>query len=141
MTAINTHHASENADRTALTDLVTDLERVQFDVESFLALHTADAIIVNLAGRRVLGAAALREAMTAAMASPLAQVRTTFEIDDIRFPAEDVAIVSATKHVHDERDGTASGALPTQGRLTYVAARTSDGWRIASAQTTPILGA
>ena len=40
---------------------------------------------MNFGGRRVAGKDALRQAMTAALATPLANVTTTAEIDDIRF--------------------------------------------------------
>ncbi len=61
---------------------------------------------------------------------------TTAEIDDIRFPRPDVAIVSATKHVSDQRDTTEPFA--TEGRLTYVVVEEDGEWRVALAQTTPV---
>jgi uncharacterized protein (TIGR02246 family) len=121
----------------ALRTLVAEVQAAQSDVEPFLARHTDDTIVVNLAGRRVLGQDALREAMTTALATPLAQVITTAEVDDIRFVRPDVAIVSATKHVTDERDD--GDAVPARGRLTYVAVQEGEEWRIALAQTTPVL--
>jgi uncharacterized protein (TIGR02246 family) len=126
------------ADDVALRALVADLQRYQSDVEPFLALHAADAIIVNIAGRRVAGTSEIRTAMEAALASPLAQVVTTLDVDDIRLVDPDVAIISCTKHVHDEREGADRAALPQQGRLTYVAVRGVQGWQVASAQTTPV---
>lgn len=124
-------------DTAALHALVTEAQAAQSDPEPFLAHHTEDTIVVNLAGRRVLGKEALGEAMTAALATPLARVITTAVVDDVRFVRPDVAIVSATKHVTDGRDG--GDAVPTRGRLTYVAVREDVGWRIALAQTTPVL--
>ncbi|GAB2959175.1 hypothetical protein GCM10027280_54860 [Micromonospora polyrhachis] len=127
----------------AIRQVVADAEKYQNDPEPFLALHTAETIIVNIAGRRVLGRDALRAAMTAALASPLAQVRTRQEIVDVRFPAPGVALVSCTKHVSDDRDAVvkdASGAgLPKSGSLTYILVEEADAWRIALAQTTPIM--
>lgn len=99
---------------------------------------TPDAIIVNFGGRRVLGSGDLRRAMEAGLASPLAQVITTAEIDDIRYVRPDVAIVSCTKHISDQRDTTESFA--TEGRLTYVAVKEDGAWRVALAQTTPVVG-
>ena len=126
-------------DDVAIRQLVDEVQANQLDVEPFLALHTDDAIIVNFGGRRVAGKDALRQAMTAALATPLAKVTTTAEIDDIRFIRPDVATVSATKHVTDDRDQTDTFA--SKGSLTYVVAKDSDaGWRIALAQTTPIAG-
>ena len=121
-----------------LAQLVEALQAAQSDVEPFLALHTSDTIIVNFGGRRVLGSGDLRRAMEASLASPLAQVTTTAEIDDIRFIRPDVAIVSCTKHVSDERDTTE--AFATEGRLTYVAVEEDGAWRVALAQTTPVAG-
>jgi len=114
------------------------LQAAQSDVEPFLALHTQDAIIVNFGGRRVLGSGDLRQAMEAGLASPLAQVVTTAAIDDIRYVRPDVAIVSCTKHVSDQRDTTETFA--TEGRLTYVAVQKHGAWRVALAQTTPVAG-
>ena len=134
-------------DDTAIRRTVAAAERHQNDLEPFLALHTPDALIVNVAGRRVLGRDAIRAAMQAALATPLAQVRTTSEVDDIRHPHPDVAIVSLTKHVHDERVDADADPFPTTAHLTYVMARNPDvdadgsddaAWRIASAQTTPV---
>ncbi|HWM18906.1 MAG TPA: SgcJ/EcaC family oxidoreductase [Ilumatobacteraceae bacterium] len=129
-------------DTAAIRELVAAAERFQSDVDRFIALHTVDTMIVNIAGRRVLGRENLRRAMQQALDSPLAKVLTTTAIDDIRFLHRDVAIVSCTKHVSDQRESTseenAGAALPSTGRLAYVVVRERDGWRIASAQTTPI---
>jgi uncharacterized protein (TIGR02246 family) len=124
---------------TKIRQLVERLQATQSDVEPFLALHTPGTIIVNFSGRRVLGSGDLRRAMEAALASPLAQVTTTAEVDDIRFPRPDVAIVSCTKHVTDQRDTTET--LATKGRLTYVVVHEDGEWRVALAQTTPVAAA
>jgi uncharacterized protein (TIGR02246 family) len=125
----------------AIRHTVAEAQAHQGDVEGFMALHTTEAIIVNLAGRRVLGSDAIRVALSQALATPLAQVITTAEVDDIRFVRPDVAIVSCTKHVHDRRNAAANDGqaapLPTRARLTYVMVEEADRWRIASAQTTP----
>jgi uncharacterized protein (TIGR02246 family) len=125
-------------DLAAIRQTVADAGKHQNDTEPFTALHTADAIIVNIAGRRVLGRDAIHEAMAKALETPLAQVRTTVEIEDIRFATPDVAIVSCVKYVSDERAEPRAG-LPGKGSLVYVLVREPDAWRIASAQTTPIL--
>jgi uncharacterized protein (TIGR02246 family) len=122
----------------AIRRLIEDVQAAQSDVEPFLARHTDGAIVVNFGGRRVLGKDALRQAMTAALATPLARVTTTAEVDDIRFVRPDVAIVSATKHIADGRD--AADTFPSRGSLTYVVVDDGDGWRIALAQTTPTAG-
>nr|WP_158896214.1 SgcJ/EcaC family oxidoreductase [Amycolatopsis anabasis] len=137
--------ASREADTAAIRRTVDDAERYQGDPEPFVALHTADAIIVNIAGRQVLGRDSIHEAMKKALETPLAQVLTRIEVEDIRFANPGVAIVSCVKHVSDERDAAPKsdpGAnLPLKGRLVYVMAKEDDAWRIASAQTTPIIEA
>jgi uncharacterized protein (TIGR02246 family) len=123
----------------AIRRLVDDAQAKQSDVEPFLALHTDDTVVVNFGGRRVAGKDALRRAMTTALASPLAKVTTTAEVQDIRFVRPDVAIVSATKYVADDRDQ--ADTFASKGSMTYVVANDVDaGWRIALAQTTPIAG-
>jgi uncharacterized protein (TIGR02246 family) len=123
-------------DQKALRDLVAAANRYQNDVDEFVALHHRDAVVVNIAGRRVLGRDALRDAMTAALRSPLAQVLTRLEVEDIRLVGPDVALVSCAKHVSDGRGG--GPALPTTGSMTFTAVREPDGWKIALAQTTPV---
>lgn len=122
----------------AIRRLVETLQATQSQVEPFLALHTADTVVVNFRGRRVLGRDDLRQAMESALASPLAEVTTTAEIHDIRFVRPDVAIISCTKHVSDQRDTTDKFA--TTGSLTYVAVEDRGAWRVSLAQTTPVAG-
>lgn len=121
----------------AIEALIAAAARHQSDPEPFLVLHAEDAVVVNIAGRRVLGRDDLAVAMKGALASPLADVTTTVDIDDIRFLRPDVALVSCTKHVQDGRVG--GDPLPTTGTMTYVVVDDGDCWRIALAQTTPRL--
>ncbi|MFQ6395744.1 SgcJ/EcaC family oxidoreductase [Nocardia sp. KC 131] len=133
-----------NADReliatAAIHTLVAEAVKFQNDPEQFVPLHTASVNIVNFGGRRVSGIGALSKAMQAALASPLADVLTEIEIDDIHFVRDDVAIVACVKHVFDGRED-ARGNLPaSSGRLTYVVVEKDGRWLIESAQTTPIL--
>lgn len=127
-------HAAVTAD---IVDLVASAVRHQSEVEPFLALHTDDVVIVNIAGRRVLGRRDLETAMRSALASPLADVTTTVDIDDIRFLRPDVVLVSCTKHVHDAR-AEPGDELPSAGAMSYVVTNGGDGWQIALAQTTPM---
>jgi uncharacterized protein (TIGR02246 family) len=122
----------------AIRDLVERLQELQSQVEPFVGLHTAETVIVNFGGRRVLGRDDLRSAMESALASPLAEVTTTNEVHDIRFVRPDVAIVSCTKHVSDDRN--TPDKLATTGSLTYVLVNDDGAWRVALAQTTPIRG-
>jgi uncharacterized protein (TIGR02246 family) len=137
-----TSMAITQADENAIRDLVALAQESQSDPEALPNLHTAETAIVNLAGRRVLGREAFAKAMADALASPLRDVLTSVEIDDIRLTTPDVAIVSCTKTVHDGRPGAdGSTGSPVTGALTYAIRRSDDGWRIALAQTTPILTA
>ncbi|WP_331771053.1 SgcJ/EcaC family oxidoreductase (plasmid) [Embleya sp. NBC_00888] len=138
--------STESSDLVAIRRLVADAVRLQNDIEGLMALHTAEVNIVNFGGRRVSGRAALTAAMRQALASPLADVTTTAEIQDVHFVRADVAIVACLKQVFDGRpnvgaEDSATPALPaSSGQLTYVLVKEDDDWRIASAQTTPILG-
>ncbi|WP_052809728.1 SgcJ/EcaC family oxidoreductase [Streptomonospora alba] len=129
-------------DEQAIRKVVARAQESQSNPEALLALHTPEAVIVNLAGRRVLGREAFGEAMAAALASPLSDVLTTLEVVDVRLVTPDAAVVSCTKTVHDGRgDGDAQAVLPSQGALTYVMRKDDGSWRIALAQTTPTLAA
>lgn len=121
----------------AIERTIAEYQKHQNAPGPFLALHTDATVVVNIAGRRVLGKPALAEAMTTALATPLAQVRTTVDIEDIRFVRPDVAIVSAVKNVHDEREDATGSALPGTGALTLLLVETQGRWEVASAQTTP----
>jgi hypothetical protein len=77
--------------------------------------------------------------MARALDTRLAQVLTRSEIRAITFVRSDVAIVSCVKHIRDE-NADASDDMPAQGSLTFVAVDEGDAWRIALAQTTPVIG-
>jgi uncharacterized protein (TIGR02246 family) len=133
----------QEAESTAIRQVVADAQKHQNDPDRFIPLHTADTSIVNFMGRRVLGRDALHQAMKRALETPLANVINTVEIEDIRFIRPDVAIVASIKHVSDEREVSLrddpSTTLPSlSGWLTYVVVKEQDAWRIVSAQTTPI---
>ncbi|MGW3418952.1 SgcJ/EcaC family oxidoreductase [Streptomyces phaeochromogenes] len=132
--------SAQDTDERLIRELVARSQEAQTDPEVLPALHTSDLVLINLAGRRVFGREAFSSAMTAALASPLKDVRTTLEVDDIRFVRPDVAVVSLTKTVHDERPGTQGPSdFPARGAMTYVMTRDEDAdWHIALAQTTPI---
>jgi uncharacterized protein (TIGR02246 family) len=134
--------SARSDDDAAIRQTVAAAERHQNDVEELIALHTTDAIIVNIAGRRVSGREAIDQAMRKALQSPLAKVLTKTEIEDVHLIRPDVAIVSCVKLISDERDPSSrdsTGAtLPSEGRLTYVIVKVQDTWQIALAQTTPI---
>lgn len=125
----------------AIHRLVADAETQQNDLDGFTGLLTDDAVIVNFGGRRVRGRAAIRDAMARALATPLADVVTTQEVEEVRFLRPDIAIVECVKYVHDRRDpagGEPGPPLRDRGMLTFVVVEDDGRWRIASAQTTPV---
>jgi uncharacterized protein (TIGR02246 family) len=125
----------------AIRKLVSDAETLQSDLEGFTGLLTRDVVIVNIAGHRVRGRDEIYQRMKEALATPLANVLTTHEIEDLRFLRPDVALVSCDKRVSDEREPSQreqSDPMPSSARLTFVVVKEEGGWRIASAQTTPI---
>ena len=71
MTAAPDHAADPSNDtaRDEIVELIATAARHQSDPDEFLALHTDEVVIVNIAGRRVIG----REDFAAAMRSALEQ--------------------------------------------------------------------
>ncbi len=126
------------SDDKLIRDLVARSEQAQLDPEVLPALHTDDLVLINIAGRRVFGRDTFATAMAEALSTPVRDIRTSLKIEDIRYAAPDVAIVSLTKTVHDERPEADRSEVPSTGATTYVLTRTGDDWRIALAQTTPI---
>ncbi|SMC62124.1 SgcJ/EcaC family oxidoreductase [Kibdelosporangium aridum] len=120
-----------------IKQVVTNSDKLQNDPDGFADLLTEDANLVNIAGRRLHGRENIRAAYRKAMASQLAQVQTRIEIHDAWLVQPDVAVVTATKHVSDERDEP-NAPLPDKGAVTFVLAKRGEQWLIASVQTTPI---
>lgn len=130
---------TDEADEQRIRELVARSQEALLDPDVLPALHTANLVIVNIAGRRLFGREAFASAMAEALSSPLKDIRTSLEIDDIRFTTPDVAVVSLTKTVHNERsEAEGSSEPPSVGVMTYVLTRQGDDWRIALAQTTPV---
>ncbi|MBF6329094.1 SgcJ/EcaC family oxidoreductase [Nocardia transvalensis] len=145
MTSINTPGTAASDGKTllsaedehAIRDLIALADRSQTEPAVLPGLHTEATVIVNFYGRRLFGRDAFESAMSAALGSPLRDVRTSVEIIDIRPLTSDAVLVSCLKTVHDRRPD--ADPLPAAtGALTYVTTRTPDGWKIALAQTTPI---
>jgi uncharacterized protein (TIGR02246 family) len=124
-------------DTTAIKDVVTASDKLQNDADGFADLLTEDASLINIAGRKLRGREAIREAYHKALASPLAQVQTRIEIVDVWHISPDAALANAIKHVSDERQDPAA-PLPDRGNVTFVLVREQEKWLIASIQTTPI---
>lgn len=128
-------------DELRLREVVSRASDAQSDPGRLLPLHTEDAVVVNFPGRRVLGRQALADAMAGALSSPLAAFRTIVEVVDVRFPGPDTAVVSCVKTVHDGRPDAGDALPASTGALTYVMVKRDGAWRIALAQTTPVLAA
>jgi uncharacterized protein (TIGR02246 family) len=125
----------------AIKQLVENAAKYQNDPDLFLPLHATDVVIVNFAGKRVLGRDALEHAMRKALSGQLAKVVTTNVVENIIFLRSDVALVNCIKHVSDNRDSIDNGAaLPSEkGALTYIVVKGEEGWKISLAQTTPMI--
>jgi uncharacterized protein (TIGR02246 family) len=122
----------------AIRQLVADAEAFQNTTDRFTELLTEHVVVVNIAGIRVMGKDALTSAMSRALETSLANVLTKTEITDIQFVRPDVAIVSCIKQITDQ-NLEATETFPSRGNLTFVIVNEKDGWRIALAQTTPVL--
>jgi uncharacterized protein (TIGR02246 family) len=134
-------HQATDQEIAAIRGVVADAERLQNDLEGFTSLLTQDVVIVNIAGRRVRGWDTVYHAYEQALQTPLADVRTDQEVEDVRFLRPDVALVSCVKRVFDEREASSKGPdgpLPQRASLTLVVVKEGNRWLIASAQTTPI---
>ncbi|MFJ6851375.1 SgcJ/EcaC family oxidoreductase [Streptomyces sp. NPDC091271] len=139
MDTSNVTSPTDAADEQRIRELVARTEKAQTDPDVLPVLHTSDLVLVNFGGRRLFGRETFASAMAEALSSPLKDIRTTLEVDDIRFATPDVAIVSLTKTVHDERsEAEGPSELPLTGAMTYVMTRADGDWRISLAQTTPI---
>lgn len=126
-------------EETEIRRLVAAAQQHQFNVDELMQLHDDDAVVINMAGRRLFGRQAFREAMEQALSSSLQHVPTVTEIDRVHFVAPGCAVVSCTKTVHDQRPAAEKTTLPGSVCLmTYVLVQKQGRWVIASAQTTPV---
>ncbi|GAA3036174.1 SgcJ/EcaC family oxidoreductase [Streptosporangium longisporum] len=118
-----------NPDIEAIEHVVRDAEELQSDVAGFTGLLTEEVSLVNFVGIRLRGRDRVREAMATALRTPLKDVLTRNELLDVTFLRPDVAIAGLIKHVNDGRTGA----------LTFVLVKEDGTWRIALAQTTPVM--
>lgn len=126
-------------EETEIRRLVAAAQQHQFNVDELMQLHDDDAVVINMAGRRLFGRQAFREAMEQALSSSLQHVPTVTEVDRVHFVAPGCAVVSCTKTVHDQRPAAEKTTLPgSVGLMTYVLVQKQGRWVIASAQTTPV---
>jgi uncharacterized protein (TIGR02246 family) len=133
--------ADQDSKIEAIRAIVAATDSYQDDADGFTRLLTEDVALVNMAGRRVLGRKALHHAMSEALQTPMADVRTRNELVDVRFPRPGIAVASCIKHVSDQRDASEQDPAASwsgRGSLTLVLVEEPGGWQIVLAQTTPI---
>ncbi|GAB3450622.1 SgcJ/EcaC family oxidoreductase [Actinophytocola sediminis] len=118
-----------NPDIEAIEQVVRDAEQLQTDAAGFAGLLTDEVALVNFTGIRLRGRAQVEEVMATALRTPAKDVLTRSELVDITFLRQDVALVHQIKHVNDGRTGM----------LTFAVVRDDGTWRIALAQTTPVV--
>lgn len=118
-----------NPDIEAIEQVVRDAEELQSDVAGFTGLLTDEVSLVNFTGIRLRGRDQVEEVMAKALRTPLKDVLTTNELLDVTFLRPDVALANLIKHVNDGRTGA----------LTFVLVKDDGIWRIALAQTTPVV--
>lgn len=118
-----------NPDIEAIEQVVRDAEELQNDVAGFTGLLTEEVALVNFTGIRLRGRDQVKEVMAKALSTPLKDVLTKNELLDVTFLRPDVALAHLIKHVNDGRTGA----------LTFVLVKDDDTWRIALAQTTPVV--
>lgn len=122
----------------AVRQVALDVDRLQSDPDGFASLLTEDGVVVNAVGRRVEGREAMRAAMTEALRTSLAQVRTRLEVRTIRFPAPGMAIVGAIKHVDTEGSSHASAGSDVQ--VSIVLVQRQGAWKAALIHNTLVRG-
>ncbi len=124
----------------SINQLIADAERFQNDPDKYSQLHTEDAIIVNVAGRRIIGRDAFYQVMKEAVKTTLVDVPTKTDIKNITFIRSDVAIVSCLKLIADNRDIREKDKFEegSKANQTFVATKEHGNWSIAMAQSTLI---
>ncbi|MFE3452052.1 SgcJ/EcaC family oxidoreductase [Nonomuraea sp. NPDC059194] len=118
-----------NLEIEAIKQVVREAEELQNDVAGFTGLLTEEVSLVNFTGIRLRGRDQVKEVMSKALTTPLKDVLTTNELLDVTFLRPDVALANLVKHVNDGRTGA----------LTFVMVKDDGTWRIALAQTTPVV--
>lgn len=116
-------------DEAAVRRVAMDVDRFQSDVDGFASLLTEDAVVVNAVGRRVEGREAMRAAMTEALRTPLAKVRTRLDIRGVRFLDDHVAIVAARKQV--DTDGSAQARAGSEVQVSLLLVNRQGTWKVA----------
>ncbi|TYB62330.1 SgcJ/EcaC family oxidoreductase [Nonomuraea sp. PA05] len=118
-----------NPDIEAIEQVVRDAEELQSDVAGFTGLLTEQVALVNFTGIRLRGREQVEKVMAQALRTPLKDVLTRNELLGVTFLRPDVALAHLIKHVSDGRTGA----------LTFVLVKDEGAWRIALAQTTPVV--
>lgn len=108
------------------------------DAERSVAVFTDDAWAVSVPGATSRGRDELLAAHRAGYAGPLRDQFARYELGDVRFLADDVAIAQKRAWATDA-DGNDLDVGHAMVAL-YVFVRTPDGWRVAARQNTLVSG-
>jgi uncharacterized protein (TIGR02246 family) len=105
------------------------------DPDRCVARFAADTVSVTASGARAVGREAVRAAHEAAFAGALKAVVAHFQVLDVLFVRDDVAI--ATTGAWAVQNGVAIDRDRPATVVTYVVTREPDGWWVAARQFTP----
>jgi uncharacterized protein (TIGR02246 family) len=132
----NTTTAATDADRQAVLDVLARVYQAweAGDAETFVAEYTDDASVVQ-PGVYKKNRDEIRTTMAAAFAGPLSGSRVAAHPVNVRFLADDMAVVvSEDGIIFPGQDAVAREGLV---RATWVLVRLDGGWRIASYHNSP----
>ena len=125
----------QEEDILSIQQVVVNAERFQNDPEQFVQLLTEDAVIVNVAGYRVIGRDEIYKVMRKAVETSLTHIITRNEIVNITFLYSKGALVHCIKHISVKNENKREE--DTQVILTFVMKKTeNEQWLIALAQNT-----
>jgi uncharacterized protein (TIGR02246 family) len=127
---------SDEQDALLINQVVSRAEKFQSDPEQFSQLLTEDAAIVNAAGFRVTGRDEIARVMGQALQTPIADILTRNEVENITFLRPDVAVVNGIKHISVRQKGVL--VEDSKASQTFVMVRDLDMWLVALIQSTII---
>lgn len=107
------------------------------DADAFVAPYTEHATAV-LPGSYLRDRSAIRATMAGAFAGPLKGSTGVHQVQSIRFPAADVAIVISKGGI--QFAGQASAAAETRSVDTWLLSRQDGSWRVEAFQNSPEKG-
>ena len=101
------------------------------DADAFGAQFSDDASYITFLGTEYRGRADIERSHAALFAGPLKRTRLAGEITEIRFPADDLAIVTGVGDTYTGKHPRTLGK-----RQTFVLVRRVEGWRIVAFHNT-----